>query len=138
MDRCWSYRSRSPAWNEAHDAAGQNARVFPYLSYPSPRVCSIPRLEKHHPSASWVTYSLERSVLEYGGYVYLEVGVFSALYAAYLRPDLRVTSSELSAIINGVATILMFMFIDPYLSMLTDEVAEGKVTEPYFVGRLFG
>ena len=60
------------------------------------------------------------------------VGVFSALYAAYLRPDLRVTSSELSAIINGVATILMFMFIDPYLSMLTEEVAEGKVTEPYF------
>jgi hypothetical protein len=60
------------------------------------------------------------------------VGVFSALYAAYLRPDLRVTSSELSAIINGVATILMFMFIDPYLSMLTDEVADGKVTEPYF------
>ena len=58
------------------------------------------------------------------------VGVFSALYAAYLRPDLRVTSSELSAIINGVATILMF--IDPYLSMLTEEVAEGKVTEPYF------
>ncbi|HET9130351.1 MAG TPA: lipid II flippase Amj family protein [Terriglobia bacterium] len=60
------------------------------------------------------------------------VGVFSALYAAYIRPDLRVTSSELSAIINGVATIVMFMFIDPYLSMLTDEVAEGKVTEPYF------
>jgi hypothetical protein len=60
------------------------------------------------------------------------VGVFSALYAAYIRPDLRVTSSELSAIINGVATILMFVFIDPYLSMLTDEVADGKVTEPYF------
>jgi hypothetical protein len=58
------------------------------------------------------------------------VGVFSALYAVYLRPDLRVTSSELSAIINGIATILMFVFIDPYLSMLTDEVAEGKVTEP--------
>jgi hypothetical protein len=60
------------------------------------------------------------------------VGVFSALYAAYLRPDLRVTSSELSAIINGIATILMFVFIDPYLSMLTDEVAEGKVSESYF------
>jgi hypothetical protein len=26
-----------------------------------------------------------------------------------------VTSSELSSIINGVATFLMFMFIDPYL-----------------------
>jgi hypothetical protein len=60
------------------------------------------------------------------------VGVFSALYAAYLSPELRVTSSQLSAIINGVATILMFMFIDPYLSMLTDEVVRGKVSDPYF------
>jgi len=60
------------------------------------------------------------------------VGVFSALYAAYLRPELRVTSSQLSAIINGVATILMFMFIDPYLAMLTDELVEGKVSDPYF------
>jgi Alternate to MurJ len=60
------------------------------------------------------------------------VGVFSALYAGYLDPELRVTSSQLSAIINGVATILMFMFIDPYLSVLTDELVEGKVSEPYF------
>jgi hypothetical protein len=60
------------------------------------------------------------------------VGVFSALYAAYLRPELRVTSSQLSAIINGVATILMFVFIDPYLSILTDEVVGGKVSDPYF------
>jgi len=60
------------------------------------------------------------------------VGVFSALYAAYLRPELRVTSSQLSAVINGMATILMFMFIDPYLSLLTDEVVEGKVSDPYF------
>jgi hypothetical protein len=60
------------------------------------------------------------------------VGVFSAIYAAYLRPELRVTSSQLSAIVNGLATILMFIFIDPYLSMLTDEVVEGKVSDPYF------
>jgi Amj-like protein len=60
------------------------------------------------------------------------VGVFSALYASYLHPELRVTSSQLSAIINGAATILMFMFIDPYLSMLTDELVEGKVSDPYF------
>lgn len=60
------------------------------------------------------------------------VGVFAALYAAYLRPELRVTSSQLSAIVNGVATILMFVFIDPYLSMATDDVAEGRVSESYF------
>jgi len=60
------------------------------------------------------------------------VGVFAALYAAYIRPELRVTSSQLSAIINGIATILMFMFIDPYLSMLTDEVVQGKISDPFF------
>jgi len=61
-----------------------------------------------------------------------KLSVSSALYAAYLRPELRVTSNQLSGIINGVATILMFMFIDPYLSMLTDELVEGKVDDPYF------
>jgi hypothetical protein len=60
------------------------------------------------------------------------VGVFAALYAAYLRPELRVTSSQLSAVVNGAATILMFVFIDPYLSMVTDDVAEGRLDEPYF------
>jgi hypothetical protein len=60
------------------------------------------------------------------------VGVFAALYAAYLRPELRVTSSQLSAVVNGVATILMFVFIDPYLSMVTDDVVDGRVSEAYF------
>jgi hypothetical protein len=60
------------------------------------------------------------------------VGVFAALYAGYLRPDLRLTASQLSSVVNGIATILMFVFIDPYLSLMTDEVMEGKVGEPHF------
>lgn len=60
------------------------------------------------------------------------VGVFAALYAGYLRPDLRVTASQMSAVVNGVATILMFAFIDPYLSLMADDVAAGSVDEPYF------
>ena len=60
------------------------------------------------------------------------VGVFAALYAGYLRPELRVTASQMSAVVNGVATILMFAFIDPYLSMMADDVAAGAVDEPYF------
>jgi hypothetical protein len=60
------------------------------------------------------------------------VGVFSALYAGYLRPELRVTASQLSAVVNGVATILMFAIIDPYLSLMTDDVASGRVDEAYF------
>jgi hypothetical protein len=59
-------------------------------------------------------------------------GVFASLYAGYLNPALRVTSSTLSAVVNGVATILMFVFIDPQMSAMTDDVIEGKTTEPHF------
>jgi hypothetical protein len=60
------------------------------------------------------------------------VGVISSLYAAYLNPGLRATSSTLSSVINGFATILMFIFIDPYLSIMTDEVVLGKCKESVF------
>ncbi|HEY1787384.1 MAG TPA: lipid II flippase Amj family protein [Verrucomicrobiae bacterium] len=60
------------------------------------------------------------------------VGVFAALYAGYLNPQLRVTSSTLSSIVNGVATILMFVVIDPQLSVMTDDVVEGKLSESGF------
>jgi len=60
------------------------------------------------------------------------VGVFAALYAGYLRPELRVTASQLSAVVNGVATILMFMFLDPYISLMTDDVATGRLAESAF------
>lgn len=60
------------------------------------------------------------------------VGVFAALYAGYLKPELRVTASTLSSIINGTATILMFVFIDPHMSIITDDVMDGRVSEPSF------
>lgn len=60
------------------------------------------------------------------------VGVLSSLYAGYLNPDLRTTSSTLSSVINGIATILMYVFIDPYLSIMTDEVVLGKCKESVF------
>lgn len=60
------------------------------------------------------------------------IGVFASLYAGYLNPELRVTSSTLSSVVNGVATIMMFVFIDPHMSVMTDDVVEGKTTEPQF------
>ena len=60
------------------------------------------------------------------------VGVFASLYAGYFDPHLRVTASNLSAIINGGATILMFLLIDPYLSVLTDDVVQGKSSDSLF------
>lgn len=62
----------------------------------------------------------------------LAVGVLSSLYAGFINPELRTTSSTLSSIVNGLATILMFMFIDPHLSALTDDVIEGKYSETNF------
>ena len=50
------------------------------------------------------------------------LGVFASLYAGYLKPELRVTCSNLSSVINGVATIMMFVFIDPQVSLMTDDV----------------
>lgn len=62
----------------------------------------------------------------------ITVGVIAALYAGFLNPEFRVTASQLSAVINGFATILLFAFIDPQLSVMTDDVAEGRVSEPLF------
>ena len=60
------------------------------------------------------------------------VGVFAALYAGVLDPSVRVTSSTLSSIINGGATIMMAIFIDPHMSGMTDDVIEGKIEESQF------
>ena len=60
------------------------------------------------------------------------VGVFAALYAGYLAPEFRATASNLSGVINGLATILLFAVVDPFLAMLTDDVVAGRNTEPVF------
>ena len=60
------------------------------------------------------------------------VGVFAALHAGVLDPSVRVTSSTLSSIINGGATIMMAVFIDPHMSGMTDDVIEGKIEESQF------
>jgi hypothetical protein len=62
----------------------------------------------------------------------LAVGVLASLYAGYLNPEFRVTASQMSAIVNGFATILLFALIDPQISALTDDVVDGSVSEPVF------
>lgn len=62
----------------------------------------------------------------------LAVGVVASLYAGYLAPEFRVTASQLSAVINGFATILLFAFIDPQLGVMTDDAVEGQVSEAEF------
>lgn len=54
------------------------------------------------------------------------IGVFSALYAALLVPERATTAVMASGLINGVATILLIVFIDPKLSILADDVINQK------------
>jgi Alternate to MurJ len=60
------------------------------------------------------------------------VAVFASLYAGALNPTYRVTASMLSSVVNGIATILLFVFIDPHLSVMTDDVVEGRTSEAAF------
>ena len=72
------------------------------------------------------------TALNVGATALWTVGVFASLYAGVLDPSVRVTSSTLSSIINGGATIVMAVFIDPHMSGMTDDAVEGKVSEGQF------
>lgn len=62
----------------------------------------------------------------------LSVGVIASVYAGYLNPTYRSTASNLSALINGFSTIILFVFIDPYLSILTDQFMSKEISESRF------
>ncbi len=70
--------------------------------------------------------------LNVGAQALLTVGVFAALYAGCLDPKFRVTAVSLSSVVNGVATIMLFVFIDPHLSVMTDDVMDGRTSEASF------
>ncbi|MDF2840605.1 MAG: hypothetical protein K0Q99_1377 [Clostridia bacterium] len=56
----------------------------------------------------------------------LTVGALAPIYAGSIEPALRATCITLSAILNGLAIIVMAIFIDPYLSIMTDDVIDDK------------
>jgi Alternate to MurJ len=88
-----------------------------------PAAANLTRIRTAEEISPWVI------VLNVAAIALWTTGVFASLYAGYLNPALRVTSSSLSAVVNGVATVLMFVFIDPQMSVMTDDVIEGKTSE---------
>lgn len=74
------------------------------------------------------------------------VGVLSSLYAAHLVPAFSTTASQASGLINGVATILLTIFIDPQLGLITDKALHqeksriqlGKIYLLLMVSRCMG
>jgi hypothetical protein len=91
-----------------------------------PAVRNVTSMHTGHGVSVWIT------TLNVGATALWTVGVFASLYAGVLDPSVRVTSSTLSSIINGGATIMMAIFIDPHMSGMTDDVVDGKVSERQF------
>lgn len=56
-------------------------------------------------------------------------GILSSMYAGAVAPDLRSTSVTLSSIVNGVATVLLFTIVDPFISAVTDQALRGERTD---------
>lgn len=66
------------------------------------------------------------------------ISVLSPIYAGSIAPDLRATCVTLSGVVNGFSTLIIFLLIDPYLSLLTDDVITGKQNEFEFRNCLIG
>jgi hypothetical protein len=54
------------------------------------------------------------------------IGVLCSLMAGALIPAYRVTATQLSGIVNGIATILFTLMVDPIAAHITDQSARGK------------
>ncbi len=57
------------------------------------------------------------------------IGVLSSLYAGARVPAYRVTATQLSGIVNGIATILLTLLVDPTCALITDQAIKGKRDE---------
>ncbi|BFT72362.1 lipid II flippase Amj family protein [Paenibacillus sp. P36] len=65
------------------------------------------------------------------------VGVLAALYATFLPGQYSIGASQSSGLINGVATILLTLLIDPQVALLTDKALrkEAKLSS---INKVFG
>jgi hypothetical protein len=65
------------------------------------------------------------------------IGVLCALLAGALAPEFRSTAIQLSGIVNGLATIMFTLFVDPAGARITDEVARGTRPENDIISVVF-
>ncbi|MEF7633639.1 lipid II flippase Amj family protein [Bacillus thuringiensis] len=53
-------------------------------------------------------------------------GVLSALYASFLNPDYATNASTASGLVNGFATILLTVLLDPRIALLTERALQSE------------
>lgn len=71
-------------------------------------------------------------LLEFTAIAVTSISFLSCVYAGTLAPELRATCITMSGVINSIAAIIVTIFLDPQLSLMIDEVIEGKRTEGQF------
>ena len=54
------------------------------------------------------------------------IGVLCSLMAGALIPTYRITATQLSGIVNGIATILFTLTVDPIAAHITDQAVRGE------------
>lgn len=65
------------------------------------------------------------------------VGVLAALYASVLIPEHSSTAIMSSGLINGIATIIFAVFVDPQIAIVTDRTLSGK-SDIEALNKMFG
>lgn len=73
-------------------------------------------------------------------------GILAALYASVLNPGHSATSNMATGVVNGVATILLTIFLDPQIALMTERAlnegdGDDKMAKTYawlMVARFFG
>jgi hypothetical protein len=65
------------------------------------------------------------------------IGVLAALLASTLTTEYSIAASQSSGLINGIATILLTILIDPQIGLITDKVLRGE-KEVAALNKVFG
>lgn len=65
------------------------------------------------------------------------IGVLAALLASTLTTEHAIAASQSSGLINGIATILLTVLIDPQIGLITDKVLKGE-KEIASLNKIFG
>jgi hypothetical protein len=93
------------------------------------RSATLPRYATLKSAVAITDMPIALIALNFGATALWTVGVLSSIYAGVITPELRVTAASLSSLVNGVATIIMFVLIDPHISAMTDDAASGRCSE---------
>jgi hypothetical protein len=72
--------------------------------------------------------SIPRDILVWNVFVtcFYSIGVMATLFAASIDHDVAGTAIMLSGIVNGIATMLLFILVDPPAAVVIDQCISGK------------